>query len=355
MRNERSRGAIADEAVEWFVTNQEGPADALQRDQFMAWLESSPLHVQEYLSVSLLSVDLQRTAANADLTLQEALAQARSLDETLEQPLKSRWSEPSGRSGQYAFGARSIRWMAAAAVVIAAMGASLWWAVEQTPQQPTPLHYATRHGEQVTERLADDSVVRLDTDSAIAVRYSGTQRLVELERGQVLIQVAHERERPFIVMAGFAEAVAHGTTFNVYRRHESTLVTVVEGEVAVRLPAGRPGTSAGVGRSVLLHTGEQIEVAQGSLPASAAPTDVRRQTAWLRREIVFQAEPLANVVSEFNRYGATRIDIDSPDLRSLRVTGVFSADDTETFIAFLKSLEGVKVQVTPTRIVVSRR
>jgi transmembrane sensor len=207
----------------------------------------------------------------------------------------------------------------------------------------------------MTERLADDSVVRLDTDTAIAIRYGKTQRLVELEHGQVLVQVAHEQDRPFTVIAGFAEAVAHGTTFNVYRRRESTLVTVVEGEVAVRLAAGQQGASDAVGRRVIVHAGEQIEVAQESLPASPTPTDVQRQTAWLRREIVFQAEPLANVVSEFNRYGATRIDIDSPDLRSLRVTGVFAADDTETFVAFLKSLEGVKVQVTPTRIVVSRR
>ena len=64
---------------------------------------------------------------------------------------------------------------------------------------------------------------------------------------------------------------------------------------------------------------------------------------------------VAAVAAEFNRYSATPIEIETPDLRALQLSGVFSADDTETFVAFLRSLDGVRVEVTPSRIRVSRR
>jgi ferric-dicitrate binding protein FerR (iron transport regulator) len=37
------------------------------------------------------------------------------------------------------------------------------------------------------------------------------------------------------------------------------------------------------------------------------------------------------------------------------VSGVFAADDTDSFIDFLRSLDGVQVEVTSARIRVSRK
>ena len=101
--------------------------------------------------------------------------------------------------------------------------------------------------------------------------------------------------------------------------------------------------------------GQQLRVDNGSWPPTYTPVDTQRATAWLRRQIVFENEPLEAVAAEFNRYATTPIEIDSPALRTLAVSGVFAADDTESFIAFLRSLEGVQVDVSPTRIRVSRK
>jgi transmembrane sensor len=69
---------------------------------------------------------------------------------------------------------------------------------------------------------------------------------------------------------------------------------------------------------------------------------------------VFDQEPLERVAAEFNRYSPTPIEIVTPTLRDLQISGVFATDDTEAFIAFLRSLKGVRVEVTATRIRVSR-
>lgn len=42
--------------------------------------------------------------------------------------------------------------------------------------------------------------------------------------------------------------------------------------------------------------------------------------------------------------------IETPALRELPISPVFAADDPESFVAFLRSPEGVRVEVTSTRI-----
>jgi transmembrane sensor len=240
-----------------------------------------------------------------------------------------------------------VRFAAAAVVLLMIAGALLWWNLERV----TPQRYATTHGEQRSWRLADDSVLRLDTDTTVTVRYGRSERRVEVENGQALFEVVHDSARPFRVVAGSAEVVAVGTQFSVYREGDSTLVTVVQGQVDVTAANGRAQADVdAVGRRVRVNAGEQLRIKAGVLPASPTRIDVERGTAWLRRELAFERQPLAVVAAEFNRYGALPIEIETPALRTLTVSGVFAADDTDSFIAFLRSLEGVGVEVTSTRI-----
>jgi ferric-dicitrate binding protein FerR (iron transport regulator) len=70
----------------------------------------------------------------------------------------------------------------------------------------------------------------------------------------------------------------------------------------------------------------------------------------LHRQLIFERQPLALVTAEFNRYNPRPIDIETPALGTLSITGIFSVDDTETFLDFLRTFNGVTIQATPTRI-----
>ncbi len=90
------------------------------------------------------------------------------------------------------------------------------------------------HGDQRTIRLDDGSIIHLNSQSRVHVRYSSGERLIELEQGQALFDVVRDATRPFRVRAGSADILAVGTQFDVYRRSGGDLtVTVVEGKVAV--------------------------------------------------------------------------------------------------------------------------
>jgi transmembrane sensor len=350
---EQVRAAIAEQAGEWFVANEEGPLDAQDSAALAAWLKTSPVHVEEFLGVSAIARDLKEASTDPEYSLEAILARARAEDDTAMQPLWPRVIEAvKGRT--------SRRWVTAAVTMAACAVLSLgvlWkWNVRQPIEHPsapdgiTALHFETRHGEQLSRRLADNSVLHLNTDSAVTIRYGKTERLVMLTSGQADFEVAHEPDRAFRVIAGSAEVVDLGTKFDVRLEHDSTVVTVVEGRVAVGPSNSSQNHSP---RFVQLSADQQIRMSEGEWPVVPVAVDAERTTAWLHRQIVFDHEPLEHVAAEYNRYTQKPIEIATPALRNLQISGVFATDDPEAFIAFLRSLKGVRVEVTPTRIRVS--
>ena len=351
---EKIRSAIAEQAGEWFVANDEGPLAAQDSAALGAWLKTSPVHVEEFLGVSGIARDFKEARIDPEFALEAVLARARAEDDISVQPLWPRVIDAvrGGPRGRWLTAAVT---MAASAVLC--LGVLLKWNVRQPVEHPsasdgiTALHFETRHGEQLHRRLADNSVLHLNTDSAVNIRYGKTERLVMLTAGQAEFEVAHEPDRAFRVIAGSAEVVDLGTKFDVRLEHDSTVVTVVEGRVAVG-PSSSSQNDAP--RFVQLSADQQIRVTGGEGPATPVAVDAQRTTAWLHRQIVFDHEPLERVAAEYNRYTSKPIEIATPALRNLEISGVFATDDPEAFIAFLRSLKGVRVEVTATRIRVSR-
>jgi len=347
--DEKIRAAIAEQASEWFVANDEGPLDAHDSAALAAWLKTSPVHIEEFLAVSTIARNLKEARTDSEYSLEAILARARAAHDTPVQPLWPRVIEAVR-------GKTSGRWVTAAvtmaACAVLSLGVLLTWNVRpiqhsSAPDGITALHFETRHGEQLTRRLADNSVVHLNTDSAITIRYGKTERLVMLRSGQADFEVAHEPNRAFRVIAGSAEVIDLGTQFDVRLEHDSTVVTVVEGRVAV----GPSNSSQNhPPRFVQLSADQQIRVTAGEGPATPVAIDAKRTTAWLHRQIVFDHEPLERVAAEYNRYMSKPIEITTPALRNLQISGIFATDDPEAFIAFLRSLKGVRVEVTETRI-----
>jgi len=93
-----------------------------------------------------------------------------------------------------------------------------------------------------------------------------------------------------------------------------------------------------------------VHVDSGGVSAQPIPVDVQQTMAWLQRKIAFEQRPLGEVADEFNRYGSIPIEIDDAALRALPISGVFDADDVDSFVAFLQTLDGVRVERTNARI-----
>ena len=89
--DEKVRAAIAEQAGEWFVANDEGPLDARDSAALAAWLKTSPVHVEEFLGVSVIARDLQGGRAPILSTPSRRFSHAHGPRTTLR-------SNPSGRA-----------------------------------------------------------------------------------------------------------------------------------------------------------------------------------------------------------------------------------------------------------------
>ncbi|PYG96475.1 iron dicitrate transport regulator FecR, partial [Arthrobacter stackebrandtii] len=71
-------------------------------------------------------------------------------------------------------------------------------------------------GQQRSLRLDDGTQLRLNTDTAVDIRYNGEWRALELLKGEILVQTASDAlSRPFVVHTGQGSVRALGTRFIV--------------------------------------------------------------------------------------------------------------------------------------------
>jgi transmembrane sensor len=359
-KEEQVRAAIAEQAATWLVANDEG-LDARESAVLAAWLKASPVHVEEFLRVSVVTRDLRAARGAPEYSIAAVLAGARAQDDA---PMRALWPRiTAGAAGV------SRGWVATTvalgAIAVLSFGLfSIWKGAPAVPPlalaatgTPT-VHFETRHGEQLTRRLADNSVLHLNTDSAVTVRLSAMERLVILTAGQAEFEVSHDPTRAFRVLGGSAEVIAIGTQFDVQLKGDATVVTVVEGRVAVGLsPIVENGgsSSSSAPRYVQVAADQQLQVTEAGWPSAPLAVDSQHTTAWLRREIVFDHEPLERVTAEFNRYAPKPIVIATPALGKLEISGSFATDDTDAFIAFLRTLKGLRIEVTATQIQVAQK
>lgn len=234
---------------------------------------------------------------------------------------------PAGRF-EALFDRRTFGWLLAAS--LAGMAATV------TVQKWSDIdRYRTLVGQERAVRLADGSIVHLNTDSAIEVAMRDGRRFTRLLRGEASFDVAQDRAgRPFIVRANAVTFEVVGTKFNVRLRPDLTELTVMKGRVAVRDGEAAPRmVEAGAGAAI---RGGTVAVT----PLSDA--QIARRIAWQAGKIRLDGETLAQAVEEFNRYRTAPLVIGDAQIGGLRLDGVFSAGRSDRFIAALERQFGIR-------------
>ena len=368
-RRSKLNNQIYQEASQWFVECRAGDLDDKTRRAFDSWLRKSPEHMRAYLELSAIWNEGPLLDPHGKFDRDTLIAQAAAdCDNVID------WS--ASRNGIESLATASApaqqdhgrfprrRFAAITASIVLAAAAALFYL--QTVQAPT---YATAIGEQRSLALIDGSTVELNSRSKIVVRYSPQGRNVELLQGQALFRVAKDASRPFIVKTGATLVRAVGTEFDVNQKRDGTVVTVVEGRVAIltdhALPdPGAPPSAIDEPRrsnlefptvpkeqvgNILVAAGEQLTVTPKLIKIAEHP-NIANATAWTQRQLVFESASLADVADEFNRYNDRQLIVADPMLETFHVSGVFSSTDPASLIRFLRERSELRILETESQI-----
>ena len=343
---------IAEEAAAWSILIDDGPLSWEQKSDLLSWLKKSPQHLEEFLlALSMLEgVGFSQHSLSADV---KALLDQATADVVHLKGVESA-DEKKGRS---TFSVRENRSLTVpiAACLIAFFGALLLvQPILKSSPADNPSVMTTQLGEQRSITLEDGSIVYINTQSHLSIDYSQDARLVEIVFGEALFDVKRDENRPFRVIAGRTTAEALGTQFNVRHFENATEVSVVEGQVAferhghgfgniISSNANDEPTGRLENGKVILNAGAHIVLDANAVVPKIRRTNVEDIYAWTARKLVFNRTQLSKIVEEFNRYNPNKLIVESQDLASMSLSGVFAADDPESLLDFLRVTNDIEV------------
>lgn len=205
----------------------------------------------------------------------------------------------------------------------------------------------TQPAQWLAHELPDHSRVTLNGNSALNLQYDSQQRRVRLLRGEVLVDVAHDPTRPFIVATEQGEVRALGTRFVVTRRDGATLVTMLESRVAA--------TASGNPQALEVNAGEQARITRNDVQLTTTVDTRSVEDAWRHHQLVVKDQPLPAVLDQLARQFPGHMQFDRVALADLRVSAVLPLDDSDRALNLLAEALPLRIrEFTPWLKVISR-
>ena len=253
-----------------------------------------------------------------------------------------------------------------ALILLAGLMAVLWpWLISPEQANDNGI-YNTLVGEQKTVVLSDNTVIHMDTYTKLRVRYTDTERRIDLIDGQAHFDVTKNKQRPFDVYTTYGLVRAVGTAFSVSLLGRRNIKVIVdEGKVELaRLNPMPPAVEKADNENikpdaitispvvpVQAATFVSLEKGQAASFDSQVHTvrdlpdeELSRQLAWSQGLLVFDNKPLRDVIAEVGRYTDVKIEIIDSALADLKVGGRFRVGRLDALLEALDVGFGVEVR-----------
>ncbi|HMN43772.1 MAG TPA: FecR family protein [Povalibacter sp.] len=300
--------AMVEQALAWHMRLSESAVAESELESCARWRSEHPAHALAFARMEAISQRFESVRGKSSAAALEAGFSVRSRKR---------------RAARFAAGAGALALYAGAMLTLAD---SYVGGLSITALRAD---YRTGAGEQATVDLEDGSRVVLNSRSSVDVSYSGTQRRVVLREGEVLVEVARDAARPFVVETSQGTARALGTRYLVRKADEqTTVVTVLESVVRTCVTPEHDVAC------VDLHPGEQVKLSGDALHFPVK-VDGAAAAGWREGSLLVDDRPLSEVLDELARHRKGRLRYDAAALAGLRVSGVFPLHDTDRALAVI--------------------
>ncbi|CQD36992.1 FecR family protein [Yersinia mollaretii] len=294
---------IDEQAALWFSRSQARRLTHAEQQQLAAWLQSAPAHAEAFRQ-------MQQVWGDCALIPRPASAP---------QPEKttSRW--------------RPLRSCAAGLFFLFA----LLLPMSQLPLLLTnDIQLQTaNHSREIV--LSDGTRVHVNRHSQIRVHYAKENRQLWLDQGEIYLQVAANKTRPFMVYAGESQVRVVGTAFDVRFDAGEVAVAVKQGIVAM---TGRPNMAA-----VMLYAGDRAQLLPEKKRLLLSKLPMAEIGEWRSGQLRFRNRPLGELLAELRRYRPGNIELLDASLAQLPISGSLDLNRPDEFLDSLPLLLAVNV------------
>ena len=331
---------IEAEARDWVIALDGDEVTEEMLQEFRAWLKRSPLHMQTFRQVASVWDDLDHWS--------EFLYPG---EETTHRDMAGKHIPAAGGLLRPVF---SI-----VAVIIVALGVGLFFHYSGPTlfkEDGFIADYASSVGEVKLVTLPDGSDVRLNTRSKIAVFFDDVSRIVLLREGEAFFDVFHDPEKQFVVYAGNYAVKAVGTSFSVQLLYGSVELNVTDGrvEVAALPDKARESITPDLDniekatsvipivkgqRAILKDEEDELELVQ-----KVEDEQMEKTLSWRNGLLIFDDDPLLDVVEEINRYSPVRIVIADETISDTRIGGYFRVNDVPAILDTIEKGFGLHLE-----------
>lgn len=209
---------------------------------------------------------------------------------------------------------RFVRVAAAAAVVLMV---GVFWMVQPSSVQMAEV--TTTGNEQKKVVLPDKSIVWLNGNSTLTYpeKFGKNNREVRME-GDLVFEVSHNKEKPFIVKTDDLAVKVLGTKFNINsskNNNAASFVHVINGKVKVQ-------RDDLVGNQLILEKGMSGMLNQQDSLFITKEFSPNR-LFWLNKELVFDGMPLEKVIEDLEYVFDVKIEVDNPAILNCPFAGKF--------------------------------
>lgn len=220
---------------------------------------------------------------------------------------------------------KSFGWMRVAAVLVLAIGLSIW-IFKRQEQSSLETIVISAGQEFINQPLADGSTVYLNQASTLTVLgdlSTSETRLVRLE-GEAFFDISRDPARPFLIETDGMRVKVLGTSFLVRGDDKGLEVVVREGKVAVARADGSDPVE------LTEHQRYTMDRTTGNVVVDLDPTE--NAWSWQTGILQFQATPLNEVLRTIERHYHIRINLANPANESCPFTSRFEKADASTVL-----------------------
>lgn len=203
----------------------------------------------------------------------------------------------------------------------------------------------TASGEVSWQVLADGTRIWLNGQSSIEfpATFSGDSIREVFLNGEAFFEVAHNKEKPFIVHTSSISIKVLGTSFNVkaYSNEKTIETTLLKGKVRIEPQPDRRGRAM---TGVELKPNQRAIFNKGSNMIEIKEVNADSTASWKQKRMVFDRESLDNVITQLEKWYNIKIHVENRGELDCKLTATIENESLEEVLRLMELSQSHKIE-----------